>query len=117
MKTQELKLKINKQLGEINAKILQLKDQHHKEKMDREFLELIADLEALRVDVLHQYNLLNSIRSEENEEKKLKQIETAVSQSTKTFDTVFKKSGTSISSSRIKTRERSIDFNNPTRTR
>jgi len=113
MRTQELKLKINKQLSAINAKILQLKDQHQKEKMDREFLELIADLESLRVEVMHQYNLLNSIQSDEREKEKLKEIEAAVSQSTRTFDTAFKKSGTSISTSRMKTRKRSIDFNNP----
>lgn len=115
MKTQELRLRINKQLSEINAKILQLKNQYQKDKMDRELLELIADLESLRVDIMHQYNLLSSLNSEEKE--KLQKIEDSVFQSTRTFDTAFKKAGTTMNANRFKSRERSIDFNNPTGTK
>lgn len=115
MKAQELKIEINKYISEMNGRILKLKDQSKKDPTNKELFNLIEDLENRREQILQLHNAINSLESGDTE--KLKDIETSVFNSIKSFDEAYQGSGGIINSERISRKQHHVDFNNPGNTR
>ncbi len=115
MKAHDLKAEINKRLSEINGKISGLKKQLENDDRDTDLEETIADLEAIRDDIIHQYNVINNLKL--SAEEKLKDMEKKIFASIRSFDKAFNESGGLLKTTRMKNRQHSIDFNNPGNTK
>ncbi|WP_340111819.1 hypothetical protein [Maribellus mangrovi] len=114
MKAHDLKAEINKRLNVINGKIIRLKKQLENEEQNTDLEETVADLEVIRDDIIHQYNVINTLKLSADE--KLKEMEKKIFASIQSFDKAFNEAGGLFKSSRLKERHHSIDFNNPGRT-
>jgi len=114
MKAHDLKAEINKRLGEINGKISRLKRQLDNDQRDTDLEGTIADLEAIRDDIIHQYNVINTLKL--SAEERLREMEKKIFASIRSFDKAFNEAGGMFTSTRIKNRQHSIDFNNPANT-
>lgn len=115
MRTEELKIEINKNISEINGRILKLKDQSKKEPNNQELFNLIDDLENRRERIVHLYNAIDSLKPGASE--KLGELESSIFDSIKSFNEAYQKAGGFISSGRISRKDHHIDFNNPGNTR
>ncbi|QIA07015.1 hypothetical protein [Draconibacterium halophilum] len=115
MRTEEIKIQINKHKSEMNGQILKLKDQSKKEPDNQELLMLINDLERRRDEIILLYNAIDSL--EPGDSEKLSELESSIFDSIRSFNEAYQKSGGFISSERISRKDHHIDFNNPGNTR
>ncbi len=115
MKAHDLKAEINKRLSDINGKIGRLKKQLDSDRQNKDLEETLADLEAIRDDIIHQYNVINTLKL--SAEEKLKDMEKKIFASIRSFDKAFNEAGGMLKTTRIKNRSHSIDFNNPGNTK
>lgn len=111
MRAKDLKAEINKRLSEINEKVSNLKRQLENEGQDSDMEKTFAELEAIRDDIIYQYNMINTLKL--NTEEKLKKMELKIFSSIRSFDKAFYEAGGIIKNKRTKNRHHSIDFNNP----
>jgi predicted nucleic acid-binding Zn-ribbon protein len=116
MKTNDLKIELSRKLAEVNSRIIVLKDKQDDLTEQSEALqELIIDLENIRDNILVQFKEIEN--TTEAEKTKLPQLEKNIYKSFTSFEESFSKAGSLTRSSRISSRDRSVDFKNPAGTR
>ncbi|MEJ2546115.1 MAG: hypothetical protein P8Y99_18785, partial [Calditrichaceae bacterium] len=108
MKAHDLKAQINERLNVINGKIIRLKKQLEHERQNTDMEEKIADLEAIRDDIIHQYNVINNLKLSADE--KLKDMEKKIFASINSFDKAFNEAGGLFKTTRMKERHHSVNF-------
>jgi Zn-dependent oligopeptidase len=114
MKVHELKAEINKRLSEINNKIKRLKTHLENEGQNTKMEKLVAELESIRDDIIHQYNVINTLNT--STEQKMKGMEKKIFASIDSFNKAFNQAGGIFNSTRMKKRQHSTDFKNPGKT-
>lgn len=115
MKANDLKAEINKRLSDINGKISRLRKELKNEESNKDFEEVFADMEAIRDDIIHQYNVINTLKM--NAEEKLKEMEKKIFTSIQSFDKAYNEAGGILKSPHMKNHRHSIDFKNPWNTK
>lgn len=115
MRAKDLKAEINMRLSEINDKVSRLKKQVENDGANASLEKTFADLEAIRDDIIHQYNMINTLKL--NTEEKLKNMESKIFASIHSFDKAFNEAGGIIKNNRIQNRHHSIDYKNPSNTK
>jgi predicted nucleic acid-binding Zn-ribbon protein len=116
MKTNDLKIELSRKLADVNSRIIVLKDNLDELTEQSEALQdVIVDLENIRDNILVQFNEIESTTESEN--AKLPQLEKNIYQSFSSFEESFSKAGSLTRSSRLSSRDRNVDFKNPTGTR
>jgi chaperonin cofactor prefoldin len=116
MKTNDLKIELSRKLADVNSRIIVLKDDLDDLNEQSEALQdVIIDLENIRDNILIQFNEIES--TTEAEQTKLPELEKNIYKSFTSFDESFSRAGSLTRSSRLISRDRSVDFRNPTGTR
>jgi septal ring factor EnvC (AmiA/AmiB activator) len=116
MKKHDLKEELSKKLADVNARINELKDSHDELLEQSEALqEVILALENIRDNILVQFNEIE--KASQNDDRTVPQLEKNIYKSFSSFEESFSKAGSLTRGTRLKTRDRSVDFNNPMGTR
>ena len=115
MQTHDLKKEIDNRLSVINEKVTGLKQQLESDRQDKSVEQLVADLEGIRDDIVHQYNVINNLK--EDNEVKLKALDTKIFASFRSFDKAFNEAGGLLKTRSIKNRKHSVNFKNPLKTK
>lgn len=115
MHSKELKAELEKRLSDIKQKIEEV--QHGIDEEDAPSVELediLVKLKALQEDLILQHDQLVAMEEEGEEFEKL---EKNIWSNIKSFDSAFSDAGAIIKPSKFKSRDRSVDFKNPTGTK
>lgn len=112
MKTDELKIELSKKLADVNARIIELKERLD-ELNDQSIAlqDVIVELESIRDNILVQFNEIETTDSSDT--TRMPQLEKNIYSSFSSFEESFSKAGSLTRSSRLRSRDRSVDFKNP----
>ncbi len=112
MKTDELKIELSKKLADVNARIIELKERLD-ELNDQSIAlqDVIVELESIRDNILVQFNEIETADSSDT--TRMPELEKNIYSSFNSFEESFSKAGSLTRSSRIRQRDRSVDFKNP----
>lgn len=115
MHIQELKTKLEKRLTDIKENIREIQNGiDENEAPSVELEDILVKLKALQEDLILQHDQLVAM---ETEGKKFNELERNIWANIETFDATFSKAGGLIKPGKFKSRERSVDFKNPTGTK
>ncbi|MCG6187096.1 MULTISPECIES: hypothetical protein [Maribellus] len=114
METHEkFKTEINQKLSEANAKIVDLR-RRSKEKgntdVKKDLSVILRHLESVRNNIMLQYEKIDKTQKKQDEFPELKKN---IYRSFDSFEEAFSQAGSLVKPSKFRTRERSVDFNNP----
>lgn len=114
METHEkFKAEINKKLSEANARIMDIKrhsDQNNDGEIKRDLSGILRHLESIRNNIMIQYE---KIDQNETEGESFPKLRKNIYRNFDSFDEAFSKAGSLVKPTKFKTRERSVNFNNP----
>ncbi len=112
MKTDELKIELSKKLADVNSRIIELKKRLD-ELNDQSVLlqDVIVELESIRDNIIVQFNEIET--SDGSDVKRMPELEKNIYKSFSSFEESFSKAGSLTRSSKLRRRERSVDFKNP----
>lgn len=112
MKTDELKIELSKKLADVNTRIIDLKEKLD-ELNDQSVVlqDVIVELESIRDNILVQFNEIETMDSTNNE--RMPELRKNIYSSFSSFEESFSKAGSLSRSTRLRNRDRSVDFKNP----
>ncbi len=113
METHEkFKAEINRKLSEVNAKIMDLK-KHAGENAEikKDLSVILKHLELIRNNIILEYEKIDQMKKENVEYPELQKN---IYSNFNSFEEAFTKAGSIFKSEKFRSRERSVDFNNPT---
>jgi len=114
MHIQELKAELEKRLTDIKTKIEEV--QHGIDEEDApspELEDILVKLKAIQEDLTLQHDQLVAL---EEEGEKFDELEKNIWSNLESFNSKFTNAGSMMKSSKFKSRNRSVDFNNPSGT-
>lgn len=115
MKIKELKEELENRLTDIKLNIQEIQNRiDDKDTPSVELEDILVKLKALQEDLILQHDQLVAM---ETEGEKLNVLERNIWANLETFDATFSKAGAIMKPGKFKSRERSVDFNNPTGTK
>lgn len=115
MHIQELKAKLEKRLTDIKQKIQEVQngiDENDAPSVELE--DILVKLKALEEDLVLQHDQLEAM---EEEGEKFDKLEKNIWSNIESFDATFSDAGAIMKPSKFKSRDRSVDFKNPTGTK
>ncbi|MFW5756516.1 MAG: hypothetical protein ACOCWD_05575 [Tangfeifania sp.] len=115
MQAKELKAELEKRLTDIKQKIQEVQNGIDEEDAPSVELEdILIRLKALQEDLILQHDQLVAM---EEEGEEFNELERNIWTNIDSFDTAFSEAGGLIKPSKFKSRDRSVDFKNPTGTK
>jgi|SRR5690554_1090835 len=116
MNTQELKIELSKKLADVNKRIIELKDRL-KELNEQSVVlqDVIVDLESIRDNILVQFNEIET--TDDSTASRMPELERNIYKSFSSFEESFSKAGSLTRSSKLRQRDRSVDFKDPLNTK
>ena len=113
METHEkFKAEINKKLSEVNARIVDLRGQSDENsKIKNDLFVVLKHLESIRENILLQYE---KIEQTEKDSFDFPELKKNIYKSFNSFDEAFTKAGSLLEPTKFRSREHSVNFNNPT---
>lgn len=112
MKTHDLKIELSKKLADVNSRIIVLKERL--DELNEQSLTLqdvIIELESIRDNILVQFNEIET--ADDRSRERMPELERNIYESFSSFEESFSKAGSLTGKSRLRRRERNVDFKNP----
>jgi len=115
MHSKELKAELEKRLADIKQKIQEVQNGIDEEDAPSVELEdILVKLKALQENLILQHDQLVAM---EEEGEKFNELEKNIWNNIRSFDSTFSDAGGMMKPSKFKSRDRSVDFKNPSGTR
>ena len=116
MQSKELKAELEKRLTDIKQKIREVQNGIDEEDAPSVELEdILLKLKALQEDLVLQHDQLTAMEEEEGDE--FEELEKNIWSNIKSFDSAFSDAGAIMKPSKFKSRDRTVNFKNPTGTK
>lgn len=116
MKPEELKKNVEERLIDIKKKMKEIDALLQKHDVPRSSLiDAHRKLKTWHDEIILQYDQIDAMKT--SEQKKVDEVEKNIYNSLESFDSVYKRAGALFEENEFTTRNRSVDFNNPTGTK